>query len=152
MPGYIEVAYLHFFVRLLDFTQKHRHLIQTGGKIQKFTTSRWIFTIIHSGFLNPWHYTGITLIKTVPETPCTYLEGPESASIEIPPFNLSLQNFQKLFYKVNVVLQCSYLEIILQCKFGSERGIPIIADSGPPRYVRDVTTGYGGQNLSPWLE
>ena len=62
--------------------------------------------------------------------------GPESASIEIPPFRPYFIKFSKtVSYEVNLVSQCSHLEVLLLSKFGSERGISIDADSGPLRYV-----------------
>ena len=44
-----------------------------------------------------------------------------------PSFQTSLE--------VNLVSQCSNLEVLLLSKFGSERGISIDGDSGPPGYV-----------------
>ena len=41
----------------------------------------------------------------------TYLGGPESASIDIPPFRSHFIKFSKtVFYEVNLVSQCSHLE------------------------------------------
>ena len=58
-----------------------------------------------------------------PQHQSTYLGGPESASIEIPPFRPHFINFSKtVFYEVNLVSQCSYLEVLLLSKFGSDRG------------------------------
>ena len=51
----------------------------------------------------------------------TYLGGP--ASIEIPPFRLHFIKLPKtVFYEVDLVLQCSHLELLLLRKFRSERG------------------------------
>ena len=48
--------------------------------------------------------------------------GPESASIEIPPFRSHFIQFSKtVFYKVNLTSQHSHLEVLLLSKFGSER-------------------------------
>ena len=45
------------------------------------------------------------------------------ASIEIPPFRPHFNKILKtVFYKVNLVSQCSLLEVLLLSKFGSERG------------------------------
>ena len=53
----------------------------------------------------------------------TYLGGPESASIEIPSFRPHFTKFKKtVYYEVNLVSQCSHLELLLLSKFGSERG------------------------------
>ena len=61
---------------------------------------------------------------------------PESVSVEIPPFRPHFINLLKtVFYEVNLVSQCSHLEVLLLSKFGSERGISIDADSGPLEYV-----------------
>ena len=52
-----------------------------------------------------------------------YLRGPESASFKIPPFRPHFIKFPKsVFYEVNLVSQCSHLEVLLLSKFGSERG------------------------------
>ena len=64
----------------------------------------------------------------------TYLGRPESASIEIPHQTSLHKIFKNCFYEVNLVSQCSDLEVFLQTKFGSERGI-LIDVSGPLRYV-----------------
>ena len=59
----------------------------------------------------------------LPQHQSTYPRGPESASIEIPSFRPHLINFSKtVFYEVNLVSQCSHLEVHLLSKFGSERG------------------------------
>ena len=53
----------------------------------------------------------------------TYLGGPESASIEIPPFRHHFIKLSKtVFYEANLVSQCLHLEVLLLSKFGSERG------------------------------
>ena len=45
-----------------------------------------------------------------------------SASMEIPPFRPHFINFSKtVFYEVNLTSQRSHLEVLLLCKFGSER-------------------------------
>ena len=63
------------------------------------------------------------LVTNTAESKHTYLGGPESASIEIPPFRPHFIKFSKsVFYQVNLVSQCSYLELHLLSKFGSERG------------------------------
>ena len=72
----------------------------------------------------------------LPQHQSTHPKGPESASIEIPPFRSDLIKFSKtVFYEVNFVSQCSLLQVHLLSKFGSERGISIDADSGPLGYV-----------------
>ena len=59
----------------------------------------------------------------LPQHQSTYLRGPESASIEIPPFRAHFIKFSKtVFYQVNLVSQCSHLEVLLLSKFGSEMG------------------------------
>ena len=59
-----------------------------------------------------------TALKYIPN-----LGGPESASIEIPSFRPHFIKFSKtVFYEVNLVSQCSQLEVLLLSKFGSERG------------------------------
>ena len=61
----------------------------------------------------------------------TYPIGPESASIEIPPFRPHFTKCSKtVFYEVNLTLQHSHLDVLLQSRFWSESD----ADSGPPRY------------------
>ena len=53
----------------------------------------------------------------------TYLKGPESASIEIPPFRPHFIKFSKtVSYEVNLTSQHSHLEVLLIRKFWSERG------------------------------
>ena len=47
----------------------------------------------------------------------TYLRGPESVSIEIPPFLFS----KTVSYEVNLTTQHSHLEVLLLSKFWSER-------------------------------
>ena len=43
----------------------------------------------------------------------TYLGGPESVSIEIPPFKPHFIKFSKtIFYEVNLVSQCSHFEVL----------------------------------------
>ena len=67
-----------------------------------------------------------------PQHQITSLGGPESASIEIPPFRPHFINLSKTaFYEVNFVSQFSHLEVLLLSKFGSERGILIVENSGP---------------------
>ena len=67
----------------------------------------------------------------LPQHQRKYPRGPESALIEIPPFRPYFITFSKtVFYlKVNLVSQCSHLEVLLLSKFGSD------VDSGPPMYV-----------------
>ena len=43
--------------------------------------------------------------------------------------------FQTVTYEVNLTSRHSHLEVFLLNKLGSERGIPIDADSGPHKYV-----------------
>ena len=73
----------------------------------------------------------------LPQHQSTYPRGPESVSIEIPPFRPHFIKFSKIvFFKVNLASQCLYLEVLLLSKFGSERGgISINADFGPLSYV-----------------
>jgi hypothetical protein len=53
----------------------------------------------------------------------SFLKGPESASMEIPPYSPNFIKFSKtVFYEVNLTSQCSHLEVLLITKFGSERG------------------------------
>jgi hypothetical protein len=59
----------------------------------------------------------------LPQHQITYLRGSESASVKIPPFRPHLIKFSKsVFYEVNLVSQCSHLEVLLLSKFVSERG------------------------------
>ena len=61
--------------------------------------------------------------QILPQHQSTYLGGPESASIEIPPFRPHFIKFSKtVFYEVNLTSQRSHLEVLLISKFGSERG------------------------------
>ena len=56
-------------------------------------------------------------------TSTTGCRGQESVSIEIPPFRQHFTKSSKtVFYQVNLVSQCSHLEVFLLSKFGSERG------------------------------
>ena len=61
------------------------------------------------------------LTSSIPQHQSTYQRGPESASIEIGPHFIK---FSKTFFYqvVNLVSQCSHLEVLLLSKFGSERG------------------------------
>ena len=53
----------------------------------------------------------------------TFLRGPESASIEIPPFRPYFIKFSKtISYEVNLTWQHSHLEELLLSKFESESG------------------------------
>ena len=71
------------------------------------------------------------LVTNTAESKHTYLGGPESASIEIPPFRSHFIKFSKtVSHEVNLTLQHSHLDVLLQSKFWSESD----ADSGPPRY------------------
>jgi hypothetical protein len=47
-----------------------------------------------------------------------YLRGPESASIEIPPFQTSLHKIKKK--SLNLDSQCSHLEVLLLINFDYE--------------------------------
>ena len=49
-----------------------------------------------------------------------YLRGPESASIEIPPFQTSLHKIKKKELFLNLDSQCSHLEVLLLINFGYE--------------------------------
>ena len=49
-----------------------------------------------------------------------------------PPFQTSLHKFSKtVFYELNLVSQCSHLEVLILSKLGLKRGISIDADSWP---------------------
>ena len=55
----------------------------------------------------------------------TYPRAPESASIEIPPLRPHFIKFSKTgFYQVNLVSQCSQLEVLLLSKFGPLGYVP----------------------------
>ena len=59
----------------------------------------------------------------LPQHQNTYPWGPKSVSIESPPFRPHFIKFSKIvFYEVDLVSQCSHLEVLLRSKFGSERG------------------------------
>ena len=91
----------------------------------------------------------------------TYLGGPESVSIKIPPFRPHIIKFQKktFFRNKKFFQETTIIQFFMYCKakknFGAIRkilnffffenllhkkglkgGISIDADSGPPRYVR----------------
>ena len=59
----------------------------------------------------------------VTNTTAAYLRGPESASIEIPPFRPHfIKSSKTVSYEVNLSLQCSHLEVLLLNNFWSEMG------------------------------
>ena len=61
--------------------------------------------------------------QILPQHQSTYLRGPESASIEIPPNRPHIINFSKtVSFEVNLTLQHSHLEVLLLTKFWSEMG------------------------------
>ena len=58
-----------------------------------------------------------------PQHQSAYIGKPESASIEIPPFQTSLHKiFKNWFLLSKSCSQCSHLEVLLLSKFGSEMG------------------------------
>ena len=62
-----------------------------------------------------------TFQRLIPQQQST--RGPESASIEMHHFRPHFINFSKtVLYIVNLVSQCSHLEVHLLSKFGFERG------------------------------
>ena len=93
--------------------------------------------------LPPWHSMARANLNksevVLTNTTAAYLRGPESASIEIPLFRPHFIKFSKdVFYEVNLVSQCSHLEVLLlnkEINLGLKGGILIDADSGRPMYL-----------------
>ena len=71
---------------------------------------------VYNGYLC---VTFISKQSLLPRYQSTYLRGPESASIKIPPFRLYFIKFSKsVSYEVNLTPQCSHLEVHLLNTFG----------------------------------
>ena len=112
--------------------QKWAHIYSdvTHRAVLCFTAHHWIWR----NFISFWYlfctvwpepiWIKVSGDKYVPsQHQSTYLGGPELALIKIPPFRPHFIRFSKtIFYEVNLVSQCSYLELLLLSKFGSERG------------------------------
>ena len=113
----------------------HHHILENlawlknGWKWDNFKTIKWwkVYRSSIASTLTVWPQPiwkkVVTWWQIPPQHQSTYLGGPESASIEIPPLRPHFIQFSKtVLYEVNLVSQCSHLEVLLLSKFGSERG------------------------------